>query len=490
MASIFRQQFTTAGENGKRIHKRSQHWYIDYKTGEGTRRRVRAYKDKTATLQLAAKLEKEGELADSGIIDKYKEHRKRPLTEHINDFKNSLVAKGNTAKHVDVQTKRIESVFEGCGFRTWQDISASRIEKAISGLRKSVEVVKDGVKIAKDLGAVSAKTQGYYLKAIQQFCRWMVQDGRAAESPAEHLKAKKSVSAKRRALEVDEVRKLLEHVQGAGNSFGMSGAERALLYRLAVETGLRVSELKSLTADSFDLTAKTVTVAAAYAKNRLEAVLPLREETAAAIKEFLRLKVSGAGAFNMPHVCSISRMFRKDLEAVEIASADAGSGKLDFHSLRHTFGTMLAACGVHPKTAQDLMRHSDINLTMSRYTHTLRGQESEAVESLPDLSLPNKQSQKATGTDNSAVDGTYKPAYKKLAKNAYSGYDKPATVGTNQTADKQGIKQMDNIDNALIEQQLGNEEQELALAGTAEEPIGPGRDRTFDQWIMSPLLYR
>ena len=133
----------------------------------------------------------------------------------------------------------------------------------------------------------------------------------------------------------------------------------------------------------------------------------------------------------MPHVCNISRMFRKDLGAVGIASADTGSGKLDFHSLRHTFGTMLAACGVHPKTEQDLMRHSDINLTMSRYTHTLRGQESEAVESLPDLSLPNKQAQKATGTDNSAVDGAYKPAYKKLAKNAYSGYDKPTTVGTN-----------------------------------------------------------
>ena len=192
----------------------------------------------------------------------------------------------------------------------------------------------------------------------------------------------------------------------------------------------------------------------------------------------------------MPHVSSISRMFRKDLEAVGIASADTGNGKLDFHSLRHTFGTMLAASGVHPKTAQDLMRHSDINLTMSRYTHTLRGQESEAVESLPDLSLPNKQAHKATGTDNSVADGAYKPAYKKLAKNAYSGYDKSTTVGTNQTEDKQGIRQRDDIDNALTEQQLGNEEQELALVGTAEESIGPGRDRTFDQWIMSPLLYR
>ena len=52
---------------------------------------------------------------------------------------------------------------------------------------------------------------------------------------------------------------------------------------------------------------------------------------------------------------------------------------------------------------QSIMRHSDINLTMGIYTHTLKGQESEAVESLPDLSLPSSQSQKATGTDGKNV---------------------------------------------------------------------------------------
>ena len=52
----------------------------------------------------------------------------------------------------------------------------------------------------------------------------------------------------------------------------------------------------------------------------------------------------------------------------------------DFHALRHQAGTLLAASGVHPKVAQSIMRHSDINLTMSLYTHTLHGQESQAVE--------------------------------------------------------------------------------------------------------------
>ncbi|HQL76018.1 MAG TPA: tyrosine-type recombinase/integrase, partial [Phycisphaerae bacterium] len=82
------------------------------------------------------------------------------------------------------------------------------------------------------------------------------------------------------------------------------------------------------------------------------------------------------------------------------------------HSSRHTTGSRLAAAGVHPKVAQAVMRHSDINLTMSRYTHVFRGQETDAVAALPDLGVaPAKQSARATGTDGKPDDddGPAKP---------------------------------------------------------------------------------
>ena len=41
--------------------------------------------------------------------------------------------------------------------------------------------------------------------------------------------------------------------------------------------------------------------------------------------------------------------------------------------------------GVHPKIAQSLARHSDINLTMNRYTHILLETQSEALKALPVL---------------------------------------------------------------------------------------------------------
>ena len=76
----------------------------------------------------------------------------------------------------------------------------------------------------------------------------------------------------------------------------------------------------------------------------------------------------------------------------------------------------------------------DINLTMSRYSHTLIGQTSAAIEGLPDLSLPSKDSQKekATGTDacNVTTDCVYRPAYKQLTKEAYSDKTGMSSVGT------------------------------------------------------------
>ena len=66
----------------------------------------------------------------------------------------------------------------------------------------------------------------------------------------------------------------------------------------------------------------------------------------------------------------------------------------DFHCLRHEAGTLLADAGVNPKVAQSILRHSDINLTMSLYTHTLRGAESEAIGKLPDLSRTAKRKDK------------------------------------------------------------------------------------------------
>jgi len=132
----------------------------------------------------------------------------------------------------------------------------------------------------------------------------------------------------------------------------------------------------------------------------------------------------------------------------------------DFHSLRHQTGTLLAASGVHPKVAQKIMRHSDINLTMSRYTHTLTGQEAKAVADLPDLTLPSNksQTQKATGTDNQPV-RAYKPAYKKLTKNAYSGFNQSSLVGI----ESKGENKISNCHKSSETGMLGSDKDSMSM---------------------------
>jgi len=171
---------------------------------------------------------------------------------------------------------------------------------------------------------------------------------------------------------------------------------------LAVESGLRRNELKTLTVGSFDFDRLTVKVEAGYSKHRREDVLPLRKETAAAFRSFLTGKLPTARVFNMPD--KTAKMFKADLAAAGIDYVDEAGRYRDFHILRHTTGSLLAVSGVHPKVAQSIMRHSDINLTMSRYTHIFRGQESDAVAKLPDFSISSSQQQVATGTDNNPVD--------------------------------------------------------------------------------------
>ena len=74
-----------------------------------------------------------------------------------------------------------------------------------------------------------------------------------------------------------------------------------------------------------------------------------------------------------------------DLRAAGIAKTDTQGRTLDIHCLRHTFATLLARNGVSPATAQKLMRHSDIRLTMNLYTQLDLADTASALAALPTI---------------------------------------------------------------------------------------------------------
>jgi hypothetical protein len=163
-------------------------------------------------------------------------------------------------------------------------------------------------------------------------------------------------------------------------------------------------------------------------------------------------------------------VLKADLADAGIPYVDEPGCYADFHSLRHTTGSLLAASGVHSNVAQSITRHSDINLTMSRYSHVLRGQESEAIAGLPDLSLPSKQSQraKATGTDGS---GELTPKLTPfLTPTAFSGCEPSATVGNHQA----DFQEHNSSGNRLDSGDLDTKSDHLAAVGMGEKEMGRG----------------
>jgi integrase len=324
----------------------------------------------------------------------------QPLKEHLLEWHKTLKASGITKKQADQLLSRVNRMFDECNFVLWPDISASKLTQCIDGVQKTV-LTKEGIK---ELGPASEHTKRHFVRACKQFCKWAVQDGRANTNPIEYISRSAAVETERRALIPAEIEVLLEYIGRSDSIFKLSGEDRALLYRFAIETGLRADEIRSLTRLSFDFERRTVSVASTDTKNKKPAVLPLKVTMVEDIKEKVRNLLPTVAVFRVPE--NSARMLQKDLQETrkkwikavvqdpdehrqrvesDFLKVQTVEGKIVFHSLRHTFSSLLAASGVHPKIAQELMRHSSIDLTMSIYTHVQAEHVTAAVDALPEF---------------------------------------------------------------------------------------------------------
>jgi hypothetical protein len=73
------------------------------------------------------------------------------------------------------------------------------------------------------------------------------------------------------------------------------------------------------------------------------------------------------------------------MQVSAVLNRDDRGRRADFHSLRHSYGTLLAKSGVAPRMAMALMRHTDMRLTMNVYTDPRIFDLAGAVEKLPTL---------------------------------------------------------------------------------------------------------
>ena len=160
-----------------------------------------------------------------------------------------------------------------------------------------------------------------------------------------------------------------------------------IIYRFAAETGLRASEIASLTRFHFSLEGPNpyVRVEAKFTKNRKEVRQPMPLEIVPEIKKHLEAYPDRQRVLNIGSAHTRIRLFLHDLEAAGIERENEQGETLDFHALRVTYITNLGRSNVSLQMAQKLARHSTPMLTANVYTHAGIEEKSAAVNTLPSI---------------------------------------------------------------------------------------------------------
>jgi len=363
-----------------RVLVESSYWQIRYRDENGVERRESTnVKSREAARRILTQRESEVERIVSGLATREEtrraETKSEPLSHLLEKFGKKQFAAGAGQSQVDGTRRKIEYLFRAIGIRTLRDISREKMESWIVDERRS--------------GKRSPRTINSYFVAINSFCRWAVETDRLENNPLRGIKKLNEAVDKRknrRSLSEDELRRLFAGAKSHKYRHQRKREQCELVYRLLVGTGLRSKELSLAVPSQFDFERNCFTVKASATKNKRADVLPVRPELMARLKTWIdKYGIQPTERIFCYSVGSIYKSFRADCEQAGITMRDPDGRSIDVHSLRRTFGTMLARAGVPLTTTQRLMRHSTSELTAKLYIDVEPIDMAQAVDRLPEI---------------------------------------------------------------------------------------------------------
>lgn len=361
----------------------SPFWHIVYDDEAGvTRRRSTKTGDLRIARNVLADQLREVELKKIGVVDHFAETRKKPLADLVNDFKAHLEAEGRTAVYVKAVIRQIRSYMAFAVPPTIQSIHVPDVERFLEQTQQKH----------------STKTRDNYAGALRCFGRWLERSGRWDTDPFRTIRVKtpkrdKHRTYKRHSFRFEEAERLVdaawarfeaEKAQGGGcpswPDYDEIVRDRQVLFWFALTTGFRVAECAAILWEdlTLDATAPGVRLSGAFTKNGNDARVPLQPFVAQALKEMRTRRSKAAVRRGNPVVTETDAVFKVPRTIAEIVRKDAAfaglipqksptSKRVDFHALRKSCARILIELNVHPKVIQQVLRHSDIRLTMDLY---------------------------------------------------------------------------------------------------------------------------
>jgi integrase len=317
--------------------------------------------DKQVAEKKLEQIVKEQEWEMAGIIapKAIRESAKKTTEVHLGDFLTRLATLGRDQKYCQNLRARLARLIKECGWYHISEINAEAFE---------VWRTKQKQK--------APKTLNEYLDAANALLNWLVKTERSLTNP---LKCVEKVDTRgrevrlRRALPTNEVTRLVS----------ASGVSRVGIL-LAVHTGLRRKELDALVWGDINLDSErpSISVVAGTAKNRKAAVLRLHPELSTELRAVRPEDAHPNDKVLIGKMLPGMWKFKSDLKRAGIEFNENGR-RVDFHALRHTFNTNVVKTDIPPRVAMEMMRHSDLNLTMKVYTDAKQLPVDEGFRSLP-----------------------------------------------------------------------------------------------------------
>ena len=211
------------------------------------------------------------------------------------------------------------------------------------------------------LGGRSLRRQ---LSAVRRFYHYLVREGLATANPALDIPAPKSPRRLPKALDVDEMNRLL---QPAGDD--PLALRDAAMLELMYSSGLRLAELVGLNLDDVDRSDALLRVTGKGSKQR---DLPVGRHALRALTDWLRAR-PGLAAPDEPALFVTQRGGRLSPRAVQKRFREHGitaglERGVHPHMLRHSFASHLLESSGDLRAVQELLGHADIGTTQI-YTH-------------------------------------------------------------------------------------------------------------------------
>jgi integrase/recombinase XerC len=226
------------------------------------------------------------------------------------------------------------------------------------------------------------------LAAVRSWFKWLAKEGRVMQNPALLVSTPKRALHLPRVPSMEEVNRMLNSLDGAGPRDAEDEAawpeRERVIFELLYGCGIRNSELVGLDMRSIQWKNDAVLV---RGKGKKERLVPLGDEAARALKEYLpvreaKLSAAGKGALVHEGPLLMNLRMRGDCRLTTrsvgrivkaIARSRGLAADVHPHTLRHAFGTHMLEEGADLRAIQEMLGHERLSTTQ-RYTQLTVGQ--------------------------------------------------------------------------------------------------------------------